>query len=127
MKGIYFFIAILFSLAVELGADNSRDKGKSKDLLFDALKFSYCAGVLADGAITHYAIDSGIAKEGNPLASLYIEKQSLSLAINLGVMIFTNYILDELHRKNKLIAYVIVIGAVLFKGYLVYHNWKMIE
>jgi len=103
------------------------DQKKKPDDAFKVVLFTLGAGTMVDYAITTYALNTGKFKEGNKLASWYVEKPTLAIPIILGATYLQSKVLESLRRDNKTIAYIIAGMLFIIRGYIIYHNLRLIN
>ena len=107
-----FVFLILFSL--NLFADED---------LFAGFQLSYVALDYVDVSLTLYGIELGLT-EMNPLAKWYIKNPPLTFAVHVVLDLAIIKGTDYLFRKNKKLAWVVIIGLNLVKAYIVYRNLR---
>ena len=112
------------------GQDQKKKKETGKDKLFIGLTISY-AGL--NSYETYQTINAyEIAKnrsdytllELNPIGRSFLEHKSHLIAFKAVETVGTAYLLQKLRKKNKVLAYIAVIGLNIAKGYFVYHNYN---
>lgn len=112
------------------GQEQKKKKEAKKDKLFIGLTISY-AGL--NSYETYQTINAyEIAKkspdysfwEFNPIGNSLLEHKSHLIAFKAVETVGTAYLLQKLRKKNKVLAYITVIGLNLVKGYFVYHNYN---
>lgn len=93
----------------------------ANDTIFKGLQINYVGMDYADIGITTYALWNG-AIEANPLAKWYINNPPLAIGLHtLANAIVVKYT-TELYKKNKALAWIIIIGLNMAKAYILYQN-----
>ncbi|MFB0519350.1 MAG: hypothetical protein ACETWC_08730 [Acidobacteriota bacterium] len=117
-------------VSVALGQDQIKNKEVEKDLLFTGLTLSL-AGLNAYETyqtINAYEIANNrpdfTFRELNPVMRSLIDNKPLLIGIKVAENIGTTYLLKELRKNNKALAYIAVIGLNIVRGYFVYHNYQ---
>ena len=93
---------------------------------FKVVLFTLAAGTMADYAITTHALSTGMFAEGNKLASWYVGKPAIAVPIILGITAASSAALYGLYKKNKTVAYILAGTLFLVRGYVIYHNLRLI-
>jgi len=112
------------------GQELKKKKETEKDKLFIGLTISY-AGL--NSYETYQTINAyEIAKnnsdytffELNPIGRSLLEHKPQLIALKAVETVGTAYLLRKLRKKNKVLAYITVIGLNIVKGYFIYHNYN---
>jgi len=117
-------------VSVALGQDQIKNKQTEKDLLFTGLTLSL-AGLNAYETyqtINAYEFANNSPdftfRELNPVTRGLLENKPLLIGVKALETVGTVYLLKELRKKNKALAYIAVIGLHIVRGYFVYHNYQ---
>ena len=116
MKKAVLVVLLILALSVCASAD---------DELFKGLKGVFYGLYIADTGVTFGLLQNEAYVESNPLWRPFIYKHGLVLAMDFGILIGTNYLLDKLHGWKKWLAYVAVTGLIVVWADTVHHNWKL--
>lgn len=111
MKRLALFIALLFIAGV-LHAETH--------WTFRALQFNYFAYNYTDAVVSYVAITQGKAIEANPIARCYIKHPVVFIPIVTISNVVTYDLSNYLYKKSKVVAYIVMIGLNVIKGYIVY-------
>ena len=115
IKKVAFFVFVLLILfSLNLFADED---------LFAGFQLSYVALDCLDVCSTLYGLDVGLI-EANPLAKWYIKNPTLTFAVHVVLDLAIIKGTDYLFRKDKKLAWAVIIGLNLIKTYIVYRNFK---
>lgn len=112
--------ALLFLLILSLMSFLS-----AKDAVFKSLQFSAVMSVNLDTMLTYDAIWNYGAKEMNPIVASYIENVPLTLGIDFALNTALVWGTNKIYKKNKTLAYAIVIGVNLIQAYCFYTHYRM--
>ena len=116
-KKIFLFMFILLTLfSFNLFAN---------DDLFKTFQLNYIALDYLDVCSTLYGIEIGLT-EMNPLAKWYIKNPLLTIAVHVILNTAIIKLTDVLFGGNKKLAWAVIIGLNLIKGYIVYRNFKIL-
>ena len=117
MKTIIINAAILLLLCPLLYADN--------DVIYDSLMTSYIAMNWVDLTLTYAILENG-GYEMNPLAKRYVEEPALAVSGIILDNIAVNWGCKQIYKANKAAGIITLIAINLIKGYVIYHNLKVL-
>jgi len=95
------------------------------DELFKTFQLSYVVLDCVDICSTLYGVEIGLI-EINPLAKLYIKNPVLTFAVHVVLDFAFIKLTDTLFKRNKKLAWAVIITMNLIKGYIVYRNLKIL-
>ena len=98
----------------------------AEDYTFKALQISQVGLSWADLAITKIGLKRG-AIEVNPFVRWYIEKPTLTIAVNLSANLLITWGTSKLYKKNKTLGVLAIITVNLVRGYVLYLNIKELK
>ncbi len=116
MKRTIIVFVLIFFLASVVWAD---------EVIFDSLRFSAVVSINLDTALTYDAINRYGAREGNPLVAAYIDNVPLTLGIDFMMNAALIWGTSKIYKKNKPLAYAIVIGVNLIQAYCFYTHYRL--
>jgi len=94
--------------------------------IFKSLQISYVGMDYADVGITTCALWRG-ATEANPLTKWYANNPPLMIGLHTLGNAFIVKLTSGLYKKNKTLAWVMIIGLNMVKAYVIYHNLRLIH
>ena len=95
------------------------------DPAYKLMKQAYYYLYIMDTGLTLTLMDKGGYVELNPFWRPYISQPQLVLMLDLGVMIGTHYLYNELHEWNKPVSYLVLGLGLAAQAYVVHNNWKL--
>lgn len=110
-------VGLIFLLPASLSAE---------DGLFKNMKATLHFTNGLDYATTLTALSLSDRYEANPIVRLYIKKPVLNQVVWLGIIVIQDKLFDSLYKKNKVLSYVLLGVMIATKGYVIYHNLKML-
>jgi len=116
MRRTIILLVLVFCSANILSAD---------DALFNSLQFSAVVSINLDTALTYDAINRYGAREGNPIIASYIDNVPLTLGIDFMINTALIWGTNKIYKKNKPLAYAIVIGVNLIQAYCFYTHYRL--
>jgi hypothetical protein len=116
MKKFILISFLAFSLVISLSAD---------DKVFRSLQFSAVLSINLDTMLTYDAIWNYGAKERNPAVAAYIDNLPLTLGIDTVLNMTLIWGTNKIYKKNKTLAYAIVIGVNLIQAYCFYTHHRL--
>jgi len=116
MKNIIIALVLILCSVNFISAD---------DTVFNSLQFSAVVSINLDTALTYDAIWNYGAKEGNPIVATYIDNVPLTLGIDLMINTALTWGTNKIYKKNKPLAYAIVIGVNLIQAYFLYTHYRL--
>lgn len=116
MKNIIIALVLILCSVNFISAD---------DTVFNSLQFSAVVSINLDTALTYDAIWNYGAKEGNPIVATYIDNVPLTLGIDLMINTALVWGTKKIYKKNKPLAYAIVIGVNLIQAYFLYTHYRL--
>ncbi len=97
----------------------------AEDPVFSSLQFSAVVSINLDTALTYDAINRYGAREGNPIVASYINNVPLTLGIDFMLNTALIWGTNKIYKKNKPLAYAIVIGVNLIQAYCFYTHYRL--
>jgi len=98
----------------------------ANNTIFKSLQISYVGMDYADVGITTYALWKG-AKEANPLTKWYVNNPPLAIGLHtLGNALIVKWT-GGLYKKNRMLAWIMIIGLNVVKAYVLYHNLRVVN
>jgi len=94
---------------------------------FHALQATYCGSNYVDYVLTTTALRTGRYEETNPIVAAYLDSPALALCIITAANYTTCYLTNWLHKRNKPIAYTILIAISIAKTYAIYRGIQALE
>jgi len=116
MKRIIIPLVLILCTANALFAD---------DAVFNSLQFSAVVSINLDTALTYDALNRYGAREGNPIVASYIDNVPLTLGIDFMINTALIWGTNKIYKKNKPLAYAIVIGINLIQAYCFYTHYRL--
>ena len=107
---------LIFCLVSSLSAD---------DKIFRSLQFSAVVSINLDTMLTYDAIWNYGAKERNPIVAAHINNLPLTLGIDSLINMTLVWGTNKIYKKNKLLAYAIVIGVNLIQAYCFFTHYQL--
>jgi len=123
VKLICLFLATFLSLS---GLLYPQEETK-KPLTFKALQYGYQALNIGDLSLTLYATRQEQFREANPFVGFYVNKPAVAIPLNLGISYGIHRLTSGLYKKNKTLAYGVIIALNIIKGYVVYYNVRQLS
>ena len=93
---------------------------------YDYMKKAYFTLVVLDTGSTLSLLQSDGYVEANPLWKPIIHRPGIVLAADWGLLIFSNWAFDKLHKWSKPVSYVALAACVLIQAYVVTHNFGLL-
>jgi hypothetical protein len=116
MKKVLLASFLIFCIVNSLSAD---------DKIFRSLQFSAVVSINLDTMLTYDAIWNYGAKERNPIVGAYIDNLPLTLGIDSLINMTLVWGTNKIYKKNKTLAYAIVIGVNLIQAYCFYTHYQL--
>jgi hypothetical protein len=98
-----------------------------KNTAFMLIVFSVLSLTVVDYGLTSNALATGRYGEANGLVRWYVEKPALAIPIISITNYGGAYALTGLFKDNKTLAWILAGGLFILKGYIVYHNIKVLS
>lgn len=95
-----------------------------KDLAFKSLQFSAVTNINVDTFLTYEGIWNRGFGEANPFWQQIIDKPALVLSLDMAINTAILWGTTEIYKKDKLLAYAVVIGINLVQGYYLYKHFR---
>lgn len=95
------------------------------DAAFRMLKQAYYNLYIMDTGLTLSLMEKGGYVELNPFWRPFISQPQLVMVIDMGVMIGTNYLFNELHKWNKPLSYITMGILIATQAYVVQNQWRL--
>jgi len=100
---------------------------KLEKSMFTASLITFTALNIADYISTTQALKYGSLKESTPIMRPFTKNILLYTVIKLGLTVYADHYMKNLHKKNKKLAWIINMAANLALSYVVINNIRMIH
>ena len=110
-------VLVLVAICPLLYADN--------DVIYDSLMTGYIAMNWADLTLTYAILENG-GYEINPLARWYLDEPLLAVTMLTLDNIVVNWGCKQIYKANRTAGIITLIAVNLIKGYVIYHNLKVL-
>lgn len=101
--------------------------GEETKTLKTSLQVSFSAMDWADLTMSYLAVRSGWAKEGNLIGGWLLPRPALAVTVSIVKQAAFWILTDAVYRQNKTLAWIIIGAAVVFKGYVLAHNFSVLR
>jgi hypothetical protein len=99
---------------------------EERDCEFDLLKGVFYSSYVLDTGLTFGLMQCpDLFVETNPFWQPVIHNPGLTLAIDYGVLICSNMLLDKLYDWNKPVSYAVVVVLVITEVLVVKNQWEL--
>ena len=98
-----------------------------KKTVFLTIVFTLVASTYIDYSMSYNAIQTGHYAESNPFTKSIVSRPALALPIITITGGGLCYGLEHLYKDNKTAAWVIVGMLTIVKGYVIWHNVKVLR
>ena len=113
-------ILILGVLALPLSAQQ-----QEPPKLLTFLSCTISASIFADTALTYDALWNHNCYEGNFLWRPLLKYPPLVMTLDMAISAGVTLLADRLYRKDKVLAWALVIGVNLVQAYCLYYHWQL--
>lgn len=93
--------------------------------VYDVAKGVFFSLVIADTGLTLGLLENEAYMEANPLWRPIIDNHGLVLALDFGILIATNFVLDKIRGWRKWVAYVALTTLIVIQASVVHNNWRL--
>ena len=119
LLAILCFLSVLF-LAKEVFGDETKTLKTSLQVSFSAMDW-------ADLTMSYVAVRSGWAKEGNLIGGRLLPNPNFAVTVSILKQAAFWILTDVVWKQNKMLAWIIIGAAVIYRGYILAHNFSVIR
>lgn len=101
--------------------------GEEPTALKTSLQVSFSAMDWTDLTMSYIAVRGGWAKEGNLIGGWLMQRPALAATVSIVKQAAFWMLTDAVYKQNKTLAWIIIGAAVVFKGYVLAHNFRVLR
>jgi len=115
--------ALVFLFLAPLCLPLAAEDGESPAIKI--LSFSFSSMVMADTSLTYDALAFHGCRESNGFWRPLMDRPGLVLGLDLAICTGVTLGVHWLYRRNKALAWVVIVGLNAVQGYMMYRQWKV--